>query len=346
MKTKVLIVDDSALVRKMLTNQLENNKEIEVVGSAPDPFVARDMILKYEPDVIILDIEMPRMDGLTFLKKLMLNYPKRVIVLSSLAKKGGEVAMKAYEYGALEVIAKPSYAYSIQDMTEQLIDKVLAVARVPDRILKSKTYFLSNNNNKETLKTASLIKTTKKIVAIGASTGGTEAINKVLLDMPINAPPIIIVQHMPKYFTKSFAERLNEQCTIEVKEATNGELLTSGKALIAPGDIHMELARSGAVYFVKLVDGPMLFHQKPAVDILFYSVAKYAGNNAIGVLLTGMGQDGAEGLLKMKTAGAHTIAQDEDSCVVFGMPRKAIEINAVDKVLSLDKMCTGILNNI
>ncbi|MGE5403597.1 MAG: protein-glutamate methylesterase/protein-glutamine glutaminase [Candidatus Saccharibacteria bacterium] len=344
-KIKVLVVDDSAMVRKMLTNELSKDEAIEVVGTATDPYVARDKIVLLKPDVMVLDVEMPRMDGLTFLRKLMKHHPMRVIIVSSLAENGGEVAMKALEYGALEVLAKPGSAYSISDMGEQLIEKVKAVARVPDwKIgIKEKSVPAAGPVVPPSL---AMVKTTNKIVAIGASTGGTEAIREILQQMPLNCPPIIIVQHMPPFFTDSFAKRLNDICAIEVKEAENMELVAPGKALIAPGNIHMELRRSGANYFVKLGDGPMVFHQRPSVEVLFESVARYAGRNSIGVILTGMGKDGASGLLKMRNEGAYTIAQDEKSCIVFGMPKEAIDLGAACSIKPLNRIVEDILGHL
>lgn len=344
-RIKVLVVDDSAMVRKILSEQLVKDPTIEIIGTAPDPYIARDMIVQLKPDVILLDIEMPRMDGLTFLQRLMKHYPSRVIVVSSLAQEGGEVALKAVEYGALDVMAKPGVSYSVQDMIEQLIDKIKEVADVPQYKIK-KLEQSSDVKSSEATKTLSLIRTTSKIIAIGASTGGTEAIKTVLEKMPINSPPIMIVQHMPQYFTKSFADRLDKTCNIKVKEAEDMEILAPGKALIAPGNMHMELKRSGAVYYAKLVNGPMVFHQRPSVEVLFNSVAKFAGKNAVGVLLTGMGRDGAQGLLEMKDAGAYTIAQDEKSCVVFGMPREAIVLGAAQKVVSLENITREVLEHL
>ena len=341
-KIKVLVVDDSAMVRKMLSSELSKTKEIQVIDTAPDPYIARDKIIKLKPDIVLLDIEMPRMDGLTFLRKLMKYYPIRVIIVSSIAENGSETALKALEYGALEVVAKPSVSYSVNDMIEQLIEKILAVSKIPNwkvGIKENKKEVAVFSENKK----SSLIKTTNKIIAIGASTGGTEALKELLEKMPPSAPPIMIVQHMPQHFTKSFAQRLNQICAIEVKEAEDREILSPGKALIAPGNMHMELRRSGAVYYVQLHNGPMVYHQRPSVDILFDSVAKYAGRNAVGVILTGMGKDGAAGLLNMKNEGAYTIAQDEKSCVVFGMPKEAIEMGAAKKTVSLNHIVDDII---
>jgi two-component system chemotaxis response regulator CheB len=332
-KIRVLVVDDSAVVRKVFTEELSRERGIEVVGAAPDPYVARDKIVRLKPDVVTLDIEMPRMDGLTFLKKLMKHYPLPVIIVSSLTQKGGKLAMEALSFGALEVIAKPSASYSVEDMSIQLADKIRAVAHVN---VKAKSQV---NKVKEPLKSAPLSRglttTTNKIIAIGASTGGTEAIKTVLTGMPYNSPGILVVQHMPPKFTTSFAERLDSLCAVEVKEAEDGNSVVNGKALIAPGNYHMLLKRRGAHYYVRVKSGPLVHHQRPSVDVLFKSVADYAGSNAIGIILTGMGSDGADGLLKMRQTGAHTIAQNEQSCVVFGMPKEAIRLGAAEKVLSL-----------
>ena len=333
-KIKVLICDDSAMVRKILQTELSKDKDIEIIGAVPDPYIARDKIVAEKPDVLLLDVEMPRMDGVTFLQRLMKHYPIRVIIVSSLAEAGSEVALKAVEYGALEVMCKPESMYSVGDMSEQLIYKIKAVAAVPEYKLR----MIAENAAASAAKarsTQALIKTTNKIIAIGASTGGTEALREVLTAMPPNIPPIVIVQHMPQYFTKTFAERLDSLCAIKVKEASDKEILAPGKALIAPGNKHLYVMRSGAVYYAQLADGPFVHHQRPAVENLFLSVAEYAGKNAVGVIMTGMGKDGAAGMLEMKKQGAHTIAQDEKSCVVFGMPKEAIDIGAVSQVVSL-----------
>ena len=330
---KVLIVDDSAVVRKVFREHLSKEKGIEVVGTAPDPYVARDKIVKLRPDVLTLDIEMPRMDGLTFLKKLMRYYPLPVIVVSSLTQKGSKMAMEALSSGALEVIAKPTSSYSVEDMTTQLAEKIRAVARVRVEAILDKT--ANRKVAPVSVASKSLATTTNKVLALGASTGGTEALKVVLMQMPLSAPGIVVVQHMPAKFTTSFAERLNELCSIRVKEAEDGDMVVNGLALIAPGNYHMLLRRSGARYFVRVKTGPMVHHQRPSVDVLFRSVAQYAGANAVGVIMTGMGADGAQGLLEMKKAGAKTIAQDEKSCVVFGMPREAIKLGAAEKVVPL-----------
>ena len=329
---RVLVVDDSAIVRKVFTQELSRERGIEVVGTAVDPYVARDKIIKLKPDVVTLDIEMPRMDGLTFLKRLMKYYPLPVVIVSSLTEKGGKLAMEALALGAVEVISKPSASYSVGDMTVQLADKIRAVAHV--NVKKDGHQEVSEPARGEAASRA-LAVTTNKIIAIGASTGGTEAIKTVLLSMPNNSPAILIVQHMPAKFTTSFAERLDSLCAMKVKEAVDGESALTGKALIAPGNYHMLLRRSGANYYVQVKEGPLVHHQRPSADVLFKSVADYAGANSVGIVLTGMGADGANGLLKMKAAGARTVAQDEESCVVFGMPKAAIKMGAVDKVVGL-----------
>ncbi len=342
-RIRVLVVDDSAVVRKVFTEELSREKDIEVVGTAPDPYVARDKIVQLKPDVITLDIEMPRMDGLTFLRKIMKFFPLPVIIVSSLTKSGSETAMDALSYGAVDVLAKPSVSYSVGDMGLQLADKIRAAARVNVRGMVVKKRDTGSVVKPRSL---ALSATTNKIVAIGASTGGTEAIKDILTRFPKNMPGMVIAQHMPAKFTASFAKRLDAMCAIKVKEAKDGDSVTKGQALIAPGNYHMLLARSGARYYVRVKDGPLVHHQRPAVDVLFKSVAKYAGANAIGIILTGMGADGAAGLLKMKEAKARTIAQDKDSCVVFGMPKKAIELGAVDRVTSLKdipKVCFDML---
>ncbi|MCK5340773.1 MAG: chemotaxis response regulator protein-glutamate methylesterase, partial [Desulfobulbaceae bacterium] len=321
-KIRVLVVDDSAVVRKVFTEELSKEEDIEVIATAPDPYVAREKIVALKPDVITLDIEMPRMDGITFLRKLMKHFPLPVIIVSSLTKAGGSLALEAMEIGAVEVISKPGGSYSVNDMGVQLADKIRAAARV--RVLKR-----THGEGKEAVsrKVAapklSLSKSTNKIIAIGASTGGTDAIKEVLTAFPPSIAGIVIVQHMPANFTTSFAKRLDELCQIHVKEAADGDSIVPGIALLAPGNYHMVMRRSGARYYVNIKGGPLVCHQRPAVDVLFNSVAAYGGSNVIGALLTGMGRDGAQGMLKMKEAGAKTIAQDEKSCVVFGMPKEA-----------------------
>ena len=337
-KIKVLVVDDSAIVRKIFSEELSRYRDIEVVGTAPDPFVARDKILQLQPNVVTLDIEMPRMDGITFLRKLMRYYPLPVIIVSSLTPKGSKLALEALETGAVDVVAKPGGSYSVGDMSEQLVNKIRAASRAG---LKPRPV-LAAASQAEPVSTA-LAQTTHQIIAIGASTGGTEALKAVVTRMPPSPPGILIVQHMPANFTTAFAERLNGLSQIRVKEARDNDSVVPGTALLAPGNFHMILRRSGARYYVEVKDGPMVHHQRPAVDVLFKSVAKYAGANAVGVILTGMGADGAAGMLEMKNAGARTIAQDENSCIVFGMPKEAIKLGAVDKVVSLELIAQEIL---
>ncbi len=341
---RVLIVDDSAIVRKVFTEELSKEKGITVVGTAPDPYVARDKIVHLKPDVITLDIEMPRMDGITFLKKLMRYYPLPVIIVSSLTPKGSQLALEALSIGALEVISKPSVSYSVGDMSVQLADKIRAVANV--KVEKAKAVSEAAVARKAVLSGKALAETTNKLIAIGASTGGTEALKAVLTAMPLNAPGILVVQHMPAQFTTSFAARLNDLCEMTVREAKDGDSITNGLVLIAPGNYHMLLRRSGARYFVSVKQGPLVHHQRPSADVLFDSVADYAGANAVGIILTGMGADGARGLLKMKEAGAGTIAQNEATCVVFGMPKEAIKIGAANEVVALQDIAQAALGKI
>lgn len=338
---RVIVVDDSATVRKIFSKELSKYPDIEVVGTAPDPFIARDKIVRLKPDVITLDIEMPRMDGITFLGKLMKHLPLPVIIVSSLTRNGGKLSLEAIEKGAVEVVAKPGEAYSVGDMSEQLAEKIRAAARVDiSKYVKKET---PESSRPRPVFSRALSETTNKILAIGASTGGTEAIKDVLTRLPRTIPGTVIVQHMPPNFTTAFAGRLNGLCEFEVREAKNGDSVHPGLALIAPGNYHMLLSRSGASYYVKVKSGPFVHHQRPAVDVLFKSVARYAGANAAGVILTGMGKDGAEGLLEMKNTGAKTISQDEASSVVFGMPKVAIELGAADRVLGLDNIPHAII---
>ncbi|HMA65542.1 MAG: protein-glutamate methylesterase/protein-glutamine glutaminase [Fibrobacterota bacterium] len=332
---KVLIIDDSAVVRQVLSSELSKTPDIEVIGTASDPYFAQDKINNLKPDVITLDIEMPRMDGLTFLKKLMAQVPIPTIIVSSLTQKGSDIALESLACGAFDVICKPGAAYTVGNISSILIDQIRAASRVNVNKLRS---IIASSPSK--VQSASLTVTTNKILAIGASTGGTTAIERVLLSMPSNAPPIVIVQHMPEKFTKAFADRLNKVCEIEVREASNNDSVIPGRVLVAPGNHHMILRRSGARYFVELKDTPPVYHQRPSVEVLFNSVAMFAGKNAVGVILTGMGTDGATGLLSMRQAGAATIAQDEKSSVVWGMPGEAVKIGAADYVLPLDNIAS------
>ncbi len=353
-KIKVLIVDDSAVVRQTLQSILNTDSEIEVMGTASDPFFAAKKIQQEIPDVITLDVEMPRMDGLTFLKKIMSQHPIPVVIISSLTAKGTETAMKALEYGAVEVIAKPQMDTKrfIEESKIRLCDavKAAAQAKIKRKAIQQQEFVVQPKYSADAIlpkmapSDASMLKTTELVVAVGASTGGTDALRIFLEAMPLDSPGIIIVQHMPENFTKSFANRLNELCAITVKEAENGDSVIRGRALIAPGNHHMLLKRSGARYYVEIKDGPLVNRHRPSVDVLFRSTARYAGKNAIGIIMTGMGDDGARGLLEMKEAGARNIAQDEKSCVVFGMPNEAIKLNAVEKILPLDQIA-GITTN-
>lgn len=338
---RVLIVDDSAVVRQVLTNGLSKFDDIEVVGSAPDPYVAREKIAKLRPDVLTLDIEMPRMDGLTFLEKLMTHHPLPVVVVSSLAPKNSDNAMRALALGAVELVGKPSSQFSAPDVERQLVRAVraAAAAKLNQRLLPG-----TPTAAKPALAPIRL-QTTHKIIAIGASTGGTQAIEAVIREWPANAPGTVIVQHMPEGFTAAFASRLNQICQVEVREARNEDRVVPGIVLIAPGGKqHMMLERSGANYQVILKEGPPVNYHRPSVDVLFQSVARNAGKNATGVILTGMGGDGAKGLLAMRETGSFTVAQDEQSCVVFGMPKEAIKLGAACKVTSLSQVAQVTLN--
>ncbi len=334
-KVGVLIIDDSAIVRKILSQQLGQHRGIEVLGTAPDPYIARDKIVALNPDVLTLDVEMPRMDGITFLRKLMQHRPMPVIVLSSLTPKGGKTAMEALSAGAVEVMCKPGPAYSVGEACRTLAEKIQAASRARvDRNIAVPG---------SPVKRLHMVETTNKIFAIGASTGGVQALAHVLSALPANAPGALVVQHMPAQFTTSFAERLNNECAVNVKEAQDGDRVIPGRVLIAPGGLHMLLQRSGASYYVAVKDGPPVCRQKPSVEVMFDSVAKFAGANAVGAILTGMGNDGAGGLLNMRKSGAHTLAQDEASCVVFGMPKEAIERGAAEKVAPLSEMAQNLI---
>ncbi|MCU4155178.1 chemotaxis response regulator protein-glutamate methylesterase [Carboxylicivirga sp. A043] len=354
-KIRVLVVDDSAVVRQSLSSILESDPGIEVMGTAADPIIAVKKIQKEIPDVITLDIEMPRMDGLTFLRKIMSQHPIPVVVISSLTTEGTEVAMKALEYGASEIIGKPAMnaAQFINESKIMLCDAVKAASQVKLKRRKIATPVATTVKPKYSadviLNKASSFKQiidTEKVVVLGASTGGTEAIRNFLKELPAKVPGIAIVQHMPEGFTKSFANSLNNICGLEVKEAENGDKLYQGRVLIAPGSKHMLLKRVGKEYMVEVKEGPLVNRHRPSVDVLFRSAARYAGNNATGILLTGMGNDGAKGLLELKESGAHTVAQDEASSVVFGMPKEAIKLNAADKVMPLDKMASYLLSRL
>ncbi|WHZ30367.1 MAG: Chemotaxis response regulator protein-glutamate methylesterase CheB [Nitrospira sp.] len=350
-KIRVLTVDDSALMRQVLATLLMKDPDIEVVGSAPDPYIAREKIKALNPDVLTLDVEMPKMDGLTFLEKLMRGHPMPVVMVSSLTEAGCQTTLRALELGAVDFIAKPKIDLreGMEELAQDLIAKVkaAAVANVKREALgvRRETKPLTPYPLPLTSGSA-MIKTTDTIIAIGSSTGGTEAVKEVLERLQPHTPPILITQHMPERFTRTWADRLNRLCRIAVKEAQDGDSVLPGHALIAPGNFHMTLVRSGARYTVRVNQDPPVNRHRPSVDVMFASVARYAGANAVGVILTGMGNDGAKELSAMKQAGAFTIAQDETSCVVFGMPKEAIKAGAVDKVLPLNDIAGAILAHV
>ncbi len=338
---KVLVIDDSALVRQTLTEIINADEQLEVVGTAADPYFAAQKIKSFIPDVITLDVEMPRMDGLTFLKTLMAQYPIPVVIISSLTQSGSQLALRALEHGAVEIVAKSEIRNTKEHLEEtriRITDAIKAAYMTP---VKRVGIGRAPKEYHQVVKPSgdqAIYKTTDKVIAIGASTGGTEALRYFLTSVPANSPGILITQHMPAGFTKSFADQLNTICEVTVKEAQDGERVMRGHAYIAPGGKHMELYRSGAKYFIKVRDGALVNRHKPSVEVLFNSVAHHAGQNAVGIIMTGMGRDGADGLLNMKHAGARTIAQDEKSCVVFGMPKEAIKIGAADQVMPLQEI--------
>jgi two-component system, chemotaxis family, protein-glutamate methylesterase/glutaminase len=351
-KLRVLIVDDSAVVRQTLSQIIDSDPHLEVMGTATDPYFAARKIAEEIPDVITLDVEMPRMDGLTFLKKIMSQHPIPVVIISSLTEKGTETAMKALELGAVDIITKPQLNTKtfFEESRIRICDAVKAAghAKVIRKKIVAEVPYIQPKYSADAILPAtspnmSMIKTTEYVIAVGASTGGTEALTTFLTSMPLDTPGIVIVQHMPEKFTTSFAARLNELCKITVKEAENGDSVIRGRALIAPGNFHLLLKRSGAKYYVEVKEGPLVNRHRPSVDVLFRSTARYAGANAIGVIMTGMGDDGAKGLLEMKQAGAKTVAQDEKTCVVFGMPKEAIKLGAADKVLPLDAIAPYVI---
>ncbi|HEY8271572.1 MAG TPA: chemotaxis response regulator protein-glutamate methylesterase [Pseudobdellovibrionaceae bacterium] len=344
-KIRVLIVDDSAVIRKLLEKFLSSSADIQVVGSAADPYIARDKLVELKPDVMTLDVEMPRMDGISFLEKVMQHMPTRTIIFSSLAKTGSETYFRALEAGAIEILEKPSIdvSQSMETLAADIVEKVKNVARA--RISPVHKIVMPGTPVKKTSGGA-LARTTHQLIAVASSTGGTEALKVLLAGMPANIPGTLIVQHMPPGFTKSFADSLNKMFPFEIKEAQEGDQVIPGRVLIAPGNFHMELYRNGAFYHVKLHQAPPLHSVRPAADYMMKSVAKFVGKNACGIVLTGMGKDGAEGLLEMKKAGAYTVAQNEETCVVYGMPQAAFNLGATDKVLPLDKIADDVIQKI
>ncbi len=391
-RVKVLIVDDSAVVRQTLSSILNQDPEIEIMGVAADPYFAANKIRDEVPDVITLDIEMPRMDGLTFLKKIMSQHPIPVVIISSLTIKGTETAMRALELGAVDIITKPNMSTKefIEESRIRITDAVKGAAKArlkrlsftgtpstnttpsvsptttpepkiqpvqpvsPPPVRKERFYTnepiqvqpkLSADAVIPFVKGQAMIKTTEMVIVIGASTGGTEALREFLMALPPDSPGIAIVQHMPEHFTRSFADRLNELCQISVKEATNNDTIIRGRALISPGNHHMILKRSGARYYVEINDGPLVNRHRPSVDILFRSAAMYAGGNTLGIIMTGMGDDGARGLMELRESGATTVAQDEKSCVVFGMPKEAIKLGAAQHILPLNQIAQFVINH-
>ena len=350
-KIKVLIIDDSALVRQTLCDILNSDPEIEVIGSAADPILAAERMRSVIPDVITLDVEMPRMDGLTFLQKLMSQHPIPVVMCSSLAESGSDTALKALEYGAVDIITKPKMGTKqfIEESRTRICDAVkgAAAARLgPLRTMhtmKEVSPKYTADVIMEKPNTKAMIQTTEKVVVVGASTGGTEALRIFLEALPEDTPGIVIVQHMPENFTAAFAKRLDSICRVTVKEAQDNDTVVRGRALIAPGNHHVLLKRSGARYYVEIKDGPLVSRHRPSVDVLFRSAARYAGKNAVGVIMTGMGDDGAHGMKEMFDAGAVTIAQDEASCVVYGMPHEAVKLGGVNKVMPLQNIAFEVL---
>jgi len=339
MTVKVLVVDDSAVVRQILKLQLAHDPEIEVVGTAPDPYVARDLVVQTRPDVLTLDIEMPRMDGITFLRKLMRYHPLPVVVVSSLAPASSKLAVDALEAGAVEVVCKPGAAYTVGDIAKDLAAKLKVAAKVDvwHKVLQRPT--------SASVKTPlAAVQTSARVIAVAASTGGTVALDQITSSMPADCPGMVVTQHMPEEFTRSFAARLNAGSQLQIKEAEDGDTVAVGRVLIAPGNRHLVLRRSGARLYVAVKDGPLVNNHRPSADVMFRSVAKVAGKNAVGVILTGMGTDGARGLLEMRNEGALTIAEDESTCVVFGMPKAAIELGAAAQVMPLAELAKRMIS--
>jgi len=348
-KVTVLIVDDSAVVRQTLSEILSSDPQIEVMATAPDPFIAAEKMRLKAPDVILLDIEMPRMDGITFLHKIMSQHPIPVVVCSSLAEEGAENTLRALEYGAIEIILKPRLGTKefLRESKVRICDAVKAAALARIKPIPAKAYAVSHKLTADAViakpHSGAIFKTTEKVVVVGASTGGTEALKVFLEALPLDAPGVVIVQHMPEHFTAAFAKRLDGLCLVSVKEAENNDSVIRGRALIAPGNRHTLLKRSGTRYYVEVKDGPLVCRHRPSVDVLFRSAARYAGENAVGVIMTGMGDDGSKGMREMRDAGAYTIAQDEATSIVFGMPCEAIKKGGVIKILALENIAREII---
>ena len=342
---RVLIVDDSAVVRKTLSEILGADPDIQIMATAADPYIAAERIREEAPDVITLDVEMPRMDGLTFLQKIMAQRPIPVVICSSLTEAAADTSLRALEYGAVDILTKPRLGAEgfFRENCEMLRDAVKAAAAAKLRKPLIVQRALTADAVLSRAEPTSMLRTTEKVVLVGASTGGTEALRLFLEALPADAPGIAIVQHMPEKFTTAFAQRLDGLCAISVKEAANGDAVLRGRALLAPGNQHLLLKRSGARYFVEVREGPPVCRHRPSVDVLFRSGARYAGRNAVGVLMTGMGNDGARGLFELKETGAATIAQDEATCVVFGMPHEAIKLGAAQQVLPIDRIARAVL---
>lgn len=348
-RVKVLIVDDSALVRSALCEVLTSDPEIEIMAMARDPIIAASKIRNEVPNVIILDVQMPRMDGISFLKRIMAQHPIPVIICSTLATHGSQAALSALESGAVEVIEKPNLGTKkfFEESKIRICDTVKAAAMVNVRVRKHvKSIQVAPKLTADAVLAGpskkAMVRTTETVIAVGASTGGTEALRVLFESLPRDTPGMVVVQHMPANFTKTFADRLDKTCLVSVKEAENNDTVLPGQVLIAPGNHHMLLQRTGARYYVKIREGPLVSRHRPSVDVLFRSAARYAGKNALGVIMTGMGDDGAKGMLEMKQAGAYNIAQDKASCVVFGMPKEAIKLGAVNNILPLDKIADAL----
>ncbi|MBK9443172.1 MAG: chemotaxis response regulator protein-glutamate methylesterase [Comamonadaceae bacterium] len=336
-RIKVMVVDDSAVVRQVVTGLLSADPDIEVIAAVADPILAIARMKVQWPDVIVLDIEMPRMDGITFLKKVMAEKPTPVVICSTLVEAGAQTSMAALAAGAVAIIAKPKVGLKqfLEDASEDVVGAVKAAANANVKVLRATAKNTADVIMPAVDKHSAMIQTTERVVALGTSTGGTQALEVVLTSLPRVTPGIVIVQHMPEKFTAAFAERLNSLCQIEVKEAQNNDRVINSRALIAPGGKHMLLRRTGAQYYVEVMDGPLVNRHRPSVDVLFRSVAKCAGANALGVIMTGMGDDGAAGLLEMRNAGARTVGQDEATCVVYGMPKEAVKRGGVEKTVPL-----------